>query len=195
MKKLLSLIFSLLLLTAVLSGCGADSALEEKVALLDEQLALLRGRVDALEAENAALKAMLSPSGDSGFESDTYAPAAEFFFEDWSAEDGILTVSGGFVRVSGLSMADGTIADIYGCDLVLYWGGMELSKDALILNPGEAADSFELELDTLRYTLPDFSQGDQLELNLEVILSDGTTLTAWGGSWEYLDGALIMIAG
>lgn len=203
MKKLLSLIFSLLLLTAVLSGCGADSGLDDKISHLEEQLALLDGRVAALEAENAALKARLeadtamdAPVSDLPTEdTNAFAPTAEFIFGDWTVDEDILTLSEVFARVAGLTMLDGSIAEIYGCDLVLYWGGMELSKEPLTMYPGEAADSFELELDQLQFALPDFSEGDQLELTMELTLFDGTVLTIWGGSWEYLEGELIMIAG
>ena len=191
MKKA-SLILVFLFLTALLAGCGTSKALEDKLNNLTEQLKLLENRVAALEAENSALKAQLF---NDPHISDAFAPEAEFMFADWTAEDGILTVSGGFARVSGLDLGGGNIAEIHTCDLVLYWGGMELFKDALILHPGEAIDSFELELDTLRYHLPDLSEGDQIELMLEVTLSTGAALTAWGGSWEYTDGQLIMIAG
>ena len=195
MKKI-SLILVFALLTAILAGCGGNSELESQVSNLQEQLTLLQDRVALLEAENENLKARLDseviiPIPESG----TYHPAAEFFFGDWTESEGVLTLTDGFVRVSGLTMADGQMADIAACELVLYCGGMELGKDILRLHPGEASDSFELELDTLRYELPGLSVGDALELILEVTLSDSTVLTVWGGNWEYDGGNLVMIAG
>lgn len=195
MKKI-SLILVFALLAAILAGCGGNSELEGKVNNLQEQLTLLQDRVATLEAENENLKARLDseviiPIPESG----SYNPAAEFFFGDWAESEGVLTLIDGFVRVSGLAMADGQVADIAACELVLYCGGMELRKDSLTLHPGEASDSFELELDTLRYELPGLSEGDALELILEVTLSDSTVLTVWGGNWEYDGENLVMIAG
>ena len=194
MKKI-SLILVLAMLTAILAGCGADTELEAQLSKLTQQMELLESRIAALEAENAALKAQLEADPNIPSDSNAFAPTAALMFGDWTAEDGILTVSGGFVRVADLSMDDGLMAEIHACDLILCWSGMELFKDSLHLHPGEASDSFELELEPLRYALPELYEGDELELNLEVTLSDGTVLTAWGGSWEYDGTGLVQVAG
>lgn len=181
-RKLLLMILAALILLA-----GCDSGLEERVAALEGQVAALEARVDALEAENAPPAAPES-AGDSD-------PIAELNLYDWSFEGDTLTVNGAFARVMQLANSDGTISQIGESRVVLYRNGTELYHETFQLLPGEASDSYELELEFFGFHLPDLAEGDALELQLEITLSDGRSLTAWGGSWDYADGSLLMIAG
>jgi hypothetical protein len=180
-----------LILTVLL--CGCNSNLEPRVAGLEEQLNLLQDRVSALEAENALLKQLLETSGEENVAPQVpeLEPAAELALYDWTVVEDLLTLEGAFARV--MSLGEGTAVD--SCSLIFMKNGEALEASALTLLPGEAVDSFELEMGPLAYHLPELSDGDVLELRLEVLLTDGSLLTAWGGSWDYLDGALVMIAG
>ena len=193
MNKRMLCILTALLILLMLSGCNSE--LETKISHLDEQLTLLQDRVSALETENALLRLQLENVNTAvpkvPAEPEDRIPTAELYFSDWSAEEGLLTIDGAFARVMALG-ADARIAD---CMLILYHNGEEVEAIPLTLLPGEATDSFELELDPLSYDLPELKDGDTLELELSVSITTGTNLTALGGSWDYADNQLIMIAG
>lgn len=193
MNKRMLCILTALLILLMLSGCNSE--LETKISHLDEQLTLLQDRVSALETENALLRLQLENVNTAvpkvPAEPEDRIPTAELYFSDWSAEEGLLTIDGAFARVMALG-ADARIAD---CMLILYHNGEEVEAIPLTLLPGEATDSFELELDSLSYDLPELKDGDTLELELSVSITTGTNLTAQGGGWDYADNQLIMIAG
>ncbi len=193
MNKRMLCILTALLILLMLSGCNSE--LETKISHLDEQLTLLQDRVDALETENALLRLQLEKVNTAApevpAEPEDRIPTAELYFSDWAAEEGLLTIDGAFARVMALG-ADARIAD---CMLILYHNGEEAEAISLTLLPGEATDSFELELDPISFDLPELMDGDTLELVLSVSLTTGMNLTAQGGSWDYADNQLIMIAG
>jgi len=188
MKKTIAIF--LIVMLFVLTGC--DSDLEPRIAGVEEQLNLLQERVAALEAENALLKQQLgTPAGEVPAQVPEQAPTAELVLYDWTVEGERLALDGAFARV--MSLGEGVAVD--SCSLILMRNGEALEASALTLLPGEAVDSYELEMGPLAYHLPTLSEGDVLELQLEAMLTDGRLLTAWGGSWDYLDGQLVMIAG
>ncbi len=188
MKKTAALLLALVML--LLTGCNSD--LESRIGGLEEQLALLQSRVETLEKENALLRQQLNTTaGEMAAPEAEYAPEAELILYDWTVREDLLELEGAFARVMHLGEGTG----IGSCSLILLKNGEGLEASSLTLLPGEAVDSYELELGPLAYHLPEFSEGDILELELEVLLSDGRVLTAWGGSWDYLDGRLVMIAG
>jgi len=200
MKKTIAFALFVVLLLA-LAGCGEGasvdlSPLESEIARLDEEMAELRGRVDALETENALLRLQLEELGAPEVEQphDEYNPIAELNIYDWNAEGETLTIHG-FVRVMALAKGDGTIGQVESCTLVLRRNDVGWETRELQLLPGEASDSLELELVEQTFSLSDFVDGDSLELRLEVMLADGTFLSAVGGGWDYTQGQLMMIAG
>ena len=188
MKKTVAL--ALILTMLLLSGCNSDMG--SRVAGLEEQLTLLQDRVAALEAENTLLKQQLEASGgEIAPQVPDMDPTAELALYDWAVVEDLLTLEGAFVRV--MSLGEGVAVD--SCSLIFMKNGVALEASALTLLPGEAMDSFELEMGPLAYRLPELSEGDVLELTLEALLTDGSLVTALGGSWDFLDGALVMIAG
>lgn len=201
MKKTLALILASVMLLFVFAGCGGQAAvdltpLEKEIARLDGEIAALREAVVVLEAENEALKAQLELVGTSGVEQpeSDYNPIAELNIYDWTADGETLTIHA-FARVMALAKGDGTIGRIESCTLVLRRNDVGWETRELELLPGEASDSMELELEGAVFSLTELEGGDSLELRLEVRLTDGTTLTAIGGGWDYVDGQLMMIAG
>lgn len=199
MKKMITLILAAVLLLA-LAGCGEGasvnlSPLENEITKLNEDLAALRGRVEALEAENELLKEQLAEMGSAPEQTETdYNPIAELNIYDWTAEGTTLTIHA-FARVMSLAKGDGTIGQIENCTLVLRRNDVLWETRELTLLPGEASDSMELELEGESFTLEELADGDTLELRLEVLLTDGRALTAVGGGWDYAQGQLMMIAG
>ena len=188
MKKIFAVLLALSMI--LLTGCGSE--VEGKLAHLEEQVNLLQDRVAALEAENELLKQQLDTSaGDVPGKFSEADPTAELILFDWTLPEDLLALDGAFARVKSL----GEGVTVESCSLILFKNGEALEASSLTLLPGEAVDSYELEMGPLAYHLPELSEGDILELGLEVLLSDGQVLTAWGGSWDFLDGVLVMIAG
>lgn len=190
MKKFLVLILAF---TLLLAGCGAGGETEDQIAFLSEQLKLLEDRVDALETENALLRLQLEQLSTPQAPEQPQVqddPTAELYFADWSAEDGTLTILDLFARVMKLGSTQ-----VSACSLTLYLNGTPLETTLLTLLPGEATDSLELELGFVSFPLPTLESGDVLELVLEAALPDGRLLTAPAGSWDCVDGELIMVAG
>lgn len=199
MKKTIAFTLCVALLLA-LAGCGEGasvdlSPLEKEIARLNEDLAAIRGRVEALETENELLKEQLAEMGSAPEQPEPdYNPIAELNIYDWTAEGTTLTIHG-FARVMSLAKGDGTIGQVESCTLVLRLNDVDWETRELQLLPGEASDSMELELEGEVYALEELADGDTLELRLEVMLTDGTTLSAVGGGWDYAEGQLMMIAG
>lgn len=203
MKKTITLMLAAVMLLAAFAGCARQenvdvSHLEREIARLDEELAALRGSVEALQTENTLLRLQLEeldmPELEQPHEESDYNPIAELNIYDWSVEDGSLTIRG-FARVMALAKGDGTIGQVENCTLELRRNEVGWETRALQLLPGEASDSLELELEGEAFSLETLEDGDSLELRLELILTDGTVLTAVGGGWDYADGQLMMIAG
>lgn len=200
MKKTIAFALCVVLLLA-LAGCGGQvsvdlAPLESEIARLDAELAELRGSVEALQTENALLRLQLEELGAPEVEQphDEYNPIAELNIYDWTAEGTTLTIHA-FARVMSLAKGDGTIGQIERCTLVLRLNDVDWETREIQLLPGEASDSMELELDGEVFSLSEVADGDSLELRLEVMLTDGTTLSAVGGGWDYAEGQLMMIAG
>ena len=199
MKKTIAFTLCIALLLA-LAGCGEGasvdlSPLESEITRLNEDLAAIRGRVEALETENELLKEQLAEMGSAPEQPEPdYNPIAELNIYDWTAEGTTLTIHG-FARVMSLAKGDGTIGQVESCTLVLRLNDVDWETRELQLLPGEASDSMELELEGEVYALEGLANGDTLELRLEILLTDGKLLTAVGGGWDYAEGQLMMIAG
>lgn len=88
--------------------------------------------------------------------------------------------------------AETTIAS---AELVLYRGDARLDSETLTLVPGEGSGSYVTEELDLSFALENPAEGDQVELWLDVTLSDGKLLRSCGGSWNYENGQLQLTAG
>lgn len=127
---------------------------------------------------------------------DSLASYCNLVITDWNMEDNSLTITGCYAQVqlptiapSGLDLA------VQEAALVLRCSGAEVSRQAVVLGDGEAAGSYETDGTLPALTLPELTDGDVLELQLEVTLNDGRQLFAWGGSWLYTGSVLEMAAG
>lgn len=79
--------------------------------------------------------------------------------------------------------------------LVLRCAETEVSRQTIALADGEAEGSYEMDGPVPTLELPELSDGDLLELWLEVTLSDGRLLSTCGGSWLCTEGALELSVG
>ena len=116
--------------------------------------------------------------------------------EDSQLEGSTLTIAAGYAQVQlpriGQSVADVTIT---GAQLVLDAEGTEVGRVDLSMEPGETADRYAGEIAGISFTIPAMEDDHQLNIRMEVTLSDGQTLTTAGGSWFYNGGELYLVVG
>lgn len=159
-------------------------------------------RLDALETQLQQLQSQMAetqpPVTDPPVADPTNPPAPEdegecycnLYLGDWTCEDGTLTLTAASAQVVSTPGRQLT-----GAALILEVNGTSHSTVVLQMHPGEASDSYELDLSGFSLNLPELSQGDQMNLYLEATLSDGSVLTALGGTWDYEGDQLLMVAG
>lgn len=182
-----ALFMAIILLLGLFCGCGSQTG--DQIAQLEEQVRNLEARVEALEAENRALMQKLDNLP--GSEVSGSDAILSLTVNNWSWDGSLLTVSSSFARVMSLE-AD---TEIVSCQLRLYRNDILVDYIPLTLLPGEADNSFELDVESVFFDLSGIGAGDTVTMDLEIALSTGTFLSARGGSWEYQDGELMLVAG
>jgi len=119
---------------------------------------------------------------------------ANLIVEDWSSDDDKLTMSSGYIQVQ-LPRLTSTTPSVSSSSLILKCNGEEVERQALTLPAGEGEGSYELALSDTVFSMPEMEDDYQLELQLEVILSSGSTISVSGGSWYYNGGELTLVVG
>jgi hypothetical protein len=95
-----------------------------------------------------------------------------------------LTLTAGKVQVQvPIITADGNAVSCQEASLVLSHNGQELEKKALTLKETEGENLYEADLADIAFTLPELAEEEQVELTLVATLSNGQSLSAYGGSW------------
>lgn len=118
------------------------------------------------------------------------------FVADYEEKDGKMNITSGYVQVQLPQIsADGSKIAFEGAELVVQLNGEALETQKLDLPQGEGAGSYESALTSVSFKMPEMKDDYQLDLNLVVKLSDGSTITANGGSWFYNNGKLNMVVG
>lgn len=186
-KKTLSLFALILALAAILLAGFTWMTVRN-------QTAELSARLDVLETELQQLKSQMAetqpPSTESPAPADEGECYCNLYLSDWTCEGSTLTLTAASAQVVATASRPLT-----GAALILEINGVSHSAVILDMHPGEASDSYELDLSGFPLTLPELSHGDHLALRLEATLSDGTVLTALGGTWDYEGDQLLMVAG
>lgn len=80
-------------------------------------------------------------------------------------------------------------------ELVLMFNGEPLATKALTLNETETAGLFEAPLQNITFDVPEMEDDQQLDLYLNVTLSNGQVLSAFGGNWFYNNEGLLPVVG
>jgi hypothetical protein len=80
-------------------------------------------------------------------------------------------------------------------ELVLRLNGQISAKVPVEMLPSEVEGSFEVSIRDLQLPMPELTDGDNLELFLEITLSDGRHLQAFGISWYLENGKLASSVG
>ena len=115
---------------------------------------------------------------------------------DWEEDSGsLLVLTDACAQVQLPLVSSGTNIHIVTTNLVLRLNGSDSTRVPIQLNSSEVAGSFDLTITNSHLPMPALAEGDVLELYLEVQLSDGRNLQAFGISWQMTDGALISAVG
>lgn len=121
---------------------------------------------------------------------------ANLILDKWDSENNSLNISAGFVQVQTPRLSsDGKEVTPAKAELVFHLNGDALDRKALELPAGEAAGSYELALENISFPMPEMQDDYQLDLWLEVTLSNGRTVSVCGGSWYYNSGELLLVVG
>lgn len=106
----------------------------------------------------------------------------------------ILTDAHAQVNLPKLSTG-GSEPEIRSTAIVMRLGTEEVSRKEITLVPGEGENSYELTLQNIAFALPAMEEDDQVELWLEVILSDGQELVSATSGWYRSGDTLYLVAG
>ena len=114
---------------------------------------------------------------------------------NWNEKDGALTLTDAYAQVQLPRIsADGEV-EIETAEIVLRRGGEITARIPIRLTPSEVEGSLELVITDLEIPMPELREGDALELYLEVILTDGRHLNAFGITWILEDDGLSSAVG
>lgn len=122
---------------------------------------------------------------------DTYC---NLIISDYTTEDVQLVLNTVYAQVQ-LPQTTGTSLTIRRAELVLMLGENEVYQQDITLQPGESEGGYELTLTKVQLPLPELKKDQQLDLMLEVTLSDGQSLRSDSASWYAEGGSLYLIAG
>lgn len=116
------------------------------------------------------------------------------FVENWTQEGDKLMLTTGYAQVQLPRIGNRTV-DYKSSDLVLKLGELELQRVPVEMPKGEADGSYEIVLENIAFDMPKIEDEQQVDLWLEVKLTDGQTLTYNGCSWFLTDGTLTLAVG
>lgn len=111
---------------------------------------------------------------------------------DSQAAEGVLTVKDIYAQVRLPQAGPGDIS-ILSAQLLLRRNGSDAVRLEIQLQPGEVPSDYDAVIDQLDLPVGNLNAGDELELFLEVKLSDGRNLSVFGISWYY-DGTTLTSA-
>lgn len=112
---------------------------------------------------------------------------------DWVENSDSLVLTDAYAQVQLPQISAAGEVEMESAQLVLRLSGNETARVDIALNPSEVAGSFDLTISDLEIPMPELGEADDLELSLEVILTDGRRLKAFGATW-YLDGGKLSSA-
>ena len=116
---------------------------------------------------------------------------------DAALEGDNLTILSGYALVQAPRITENS--DNVACaqaSLVLTLDGQEIASVPLTMAPGETDRSYDSTITDMSFTIPgDLSDGQQLMLRLDAVLTNGQTLTAQGGSWTAQNGVVANAVG
>jgi len=116
--------------------------------------------------------------------------------EESAFEGNTLTLSSCKVQVQVPTITDeGTDIGCQQAALSLSFDGEELAKADVELKATETAGLFEADISGMTFDLPEMEDDQKVELHLNAILTNGQSLTAFGGNWFYNEEGLLPVVG
>lgn len=116
--------------------------------------------------------------------------------EESAFENGTLTLSAGNVQVQVPTITNaGESISCQDVTLVLSFQGEELAQHSLTLTETETDGLYAAALSGVTFTLPEMENEQKVELTLNVILSNGYSLSSYGGNWIYNSEGLLPVVG
>lgn len=116
--------------------------------------------------------------------------------EESTFENGKLALSGGKVQVKTPGITnEGETITCQEANLVLSFNDETLEQKALTLAQADTNTLFETNLDNITFDIPTMENEQKLELTLNVTLSNGQTLSAYGGNWIFNAEGLMPVLG
>lgn len=121
---------------------------------------------------------------------------ANLVVEDWDASASALNIKSGYAQAQMPRLtADGSIPGVAKAELVLHLNGEEQSRQEITLAEGEGANSYEAAITGNSFAMPAMEDDDQLDLWLEITLTNGNVVSAVGGSWYSNGSELQLVVG
>lgn len=115
---------------------------------------------------------------------------------DWVEQSSVsLLLTDAYAQVQLPQIFSGDSLYIDTSKLALRLNGEVTTRVSIALAPSEVAGSFDLTITDLHIPMPKLEKSDTLELYLEITLSDGRHLQAFGISWYLEDGKLSSVVG
>lgn len=116
--------------------------------------------------------------------------------EDSVCENGKLTLTSGLVQVKAPTITnEGETISCQETALVLSFNGEELKREVLTLSETDTAGLFEAALENITFDVPKLEADQKVELTLQVTLSNGQELFAYGGDWLYDAEGILPVVG
>lgn len=109
---------------------------------------------------------------------------------DWVEQSGTSVILTGAYAQVQLPQIQGQELTFVTQELVLRLNGQVSAKVPIVLSPSEVAGSYEVIINNLHLPMPELDDSDNLELYLEITLSDGRHLQAFGIGWYLENGKL-----
>ena len=116
---------------------------------------------------------------------------------DAALEGDSLTILSGYALVQAprITANDDNVACAQ-ANLVLLKDGEEVASTPLTMAPGETDRSYDASITDMNFEIPgELTDGAQLVLRLDAVLTNGQTLTAQGGSWTMENGVVANAVG
>lgn len=112
--------------------------------------------------------------------------------EESAFEGGKLTLSSGKAQVQAPVITnEGEAITCQEAVLVLSLNGEELDREILTLSATDTAGLFEAALTSITFDIPEMENNQKVELVLNATLTNGQTLSAFGGNWSYSNDGLL----
>ena len=152
---------------------------QARVALLEQKNAYLQEQLNTLAAINNSIS------------SEAYC---HLFVSDWEGDLPTLTLRNAVAQVTVTTSGNSELL-VQSAQLVLRQDIREVSRLPVSLVAGDSNTSFEADLENVSFDLPQLEENGQVDLWLEVVLSDGQILLSPACGWYRSGTQLFMVAG